>query len=228
MNDVAAEAGVARATGLPILPNGQALLDELARVAVEDADARLGTARIDEVAPEEGIARAVRALVDVGGFVRAPGSGGVRSDPHHFERRLAVPLRRLFNRVRPEECSRDISGRLTESLIQLMVGVLCPRRPSGKEDMIAAIRGLFLDGARAGGPTPNDRTDQHMRPRRGAARWMRSPMSGRGDESGQTRGRRNSERPQLSFSGLVAYLRDTATELRESGPAASAGPSYLG
>src|SRR5215207_1553439 len=66
MNDVAAAAGVARATVYRYFPNRQALLDELARAAVGDADARLAAARIDEVAPEEGIARAVRALVEVG------------------------------------------------------------------------------------------------------------------------------------------------------------------
>jgi TetR/AcrR family transcriptional regulator, mexCD-oprJ operon repressor len=65
MNDVAAAAGVARATVYRYFPNRQSLLDELARAAVSDADARLVSSRIDEVAPEEGIARAVRALVDV-------------------------------------------------------------------------------------------------------------------------------------------------------------------
>src|SRR5918998_1502382 len=66
MNDVAAAAGVARATVYRYFPNRDALLDELAQAAVRDVDARLASARIDEVAPEEGIARAVRALLDVG------------------------------------------------------------------------------------------------------------------------------------------------------------------
>ena len=66
MNDVAEAAGVARATVYRYFPNREALLDELARAAVSDVEARLASARIDEVAPEEGIARAVRALVDVG------------------------------------------------------------------------------------------------------------------------------------------------------------------
>ena len=66
MNDVAAAAGVARATVYRYFPNRQALLEELAQAAVADADARLKSARIDEVATEDGISRAVRALVDVG------------------------------------------------------------------------------------------------------------------------------------------------------------------
>src|SRR5215212_10366504 len=66
MSDVAEAAGVARATVYRYFPNREALLDELARAAVRDLDARLASARIDAVAPEEGIARAVRALLDVG------------------------------------------------------------------------------------------------------------------------------------------------------------------
>ena len=156
MNDVAAEAGVARATVYRYFPNRQALLDELARAAVDDADARLGAARIDEVAPEEGIARAVRALVDVGDPFVLLARERVRSDPHHFERRLTGPLRRLFDRGQAEGVFRaDIgSARLTESLIGLIVGVLVSTPALGKEDMVASITGLFLDGARAHSPHP--------------------------------------------------------------------------
>jgi AcrR family transcriptional regulator len=154
MNDVAAAAGVARATVYRYFPNRQALLDELARAAVADADARLEAARIDEVAPEEGIARAVRALVEVGESFVLLARERVRSDPELFERRLARPLRELFERG---QAAGDIRGditpaRLTESLIGLIVGVLMSTPPLGKEDMIATITGLFLDGARARGP----------------------------------------------------------------------------
>ena len=51
MNDVAAAAGVARATVYRYFPNRQALVDELALAAVSDADTRLTAARIDEVPP---------------------------------------------------------------------------------------------------------------------------------------------------------------------------------
>jgi TetR/AcrR family transcriptional regulator, mexCD-oprJ operon repressor len=156
MNDVAAAAGVARATVYRYFPNRQALLDELARAAVSEADEGLASARIDEVSPQEGVARAVRAFVDVGDSFVLLARERVRSDPERFERRVIQPLRQLFERgqaagdIRPDIAS----ARLTESLIGSIVGVLTSTPPLGKEDVIATITGLFLDGARARGPRP--------------------------------------------------------------------------
>ena len=154
MNDVAAAAGVARATVYRYFPNRQALVDELARAAVSDADTRLTAARIDEVPPEEGIARAVRALVEVGDFFVLLTRERARSDPERFERRVTQPVRHLFERGQAAgEIRGDISSaRLTESLMGMIVGVLVSTAPLGKEDMIATITGLFLDGARPRGP----------------------------------------------------------------------------
>jgi len=154
MNDVAAAAGVARATVYRYFPNRQALVDELARAAVSDADTRLTAARIDEVPPEEGIARAVRALVEVGDFFVLLTRERAQSDPERFERRITQPVRHLFERGQAaDEIRGDISSaRLTESLMGMIVGVLMSTAPLGKEDMIATITGLFLDGARPRGP----------------------------------------------------------------------------
>jgi TetR/AcrR family transcriptional regulator, mexCD-oprJ operon repressor len=154
MNDVAEAAGVARATVYRYFPNRETLLDELAQAAVRDVDERLASARIDEVAPEDGIARAVRALVDVGDSFVLLARERLRSDPERFERRLTQPLRRLFERGQASgDIREDItSARLTEALIGLIVGVLMSTPTLGKEDMTATTTGLFLDGARARGP----------------------------------------------------------------------------
>ena len=156
MNDVAAAAGVARATVYRYFPNRQALFDELAQAAVSDADERLASARIDEVAPDEGIARAVRALVDVGDSFVLLARQRVRSDPERFERGITRPLRQLFERGQASGDIRDDipSARLTESLMGLIAGVMMSTQPLGKEDVLATITGLFLDGARARGPRP--------------------------------------------------------------------------
>lgn len=154
MNDVAAAAGVARATVYRYFPNRQALLDDLTQAALSDAEERLASARIDEVAPEEGVARAVRALVDVGDSFVLLARQRVRADPERFDRTLIQPLSRLLERGQASgEIRDDISGaRLTESLIGSITGMLLSTRPFGREDTIATITGLFLDGARARGP----------------------------------------------------------------------------
>jgi TetR/AcrR family transcriptional repressor of mexCD-oprJ operon len=154
MNDVAAASGVARATVYRYFPNRQTLLDELARAALSDAEALLNAARIDEVAPEEGVTRAVRALVEVGDSFVLLVRERRRSDPERFERGLDQPLRRLFERGQGAgDIRADIAGaQLTEALIGMVVGVLTSTPALGKEDMIATITGLFLDGARARGP----------------------------------------------------------------------------
>jgi AcrR family transcriptional regulator len=154
MNDVAAAAGVARATIYRYFPSRETLLDELARAAIDDVGERLSSARIDAVAPEEGISRAVRALVDVGDRFVLLARRRVRSDPDGFDRRLTGPLRQLFERAQADGDIRDdiTSARMTESLIGLIVGVLTSTPPLGKEDVTAMVTGLFLDGARARGP----------------------------------------------------------------------------
>ena len=154
MNDIAAATGVARATVYRYFPNREVLLDELARVAVNDVDARLASARIEEVEPEEGIARAVRALVDVGDAFVLLARARHRPDAERFEARITGPLRRLFERGQAAGELRDdiTSGRLVESLIGLIVGLVTSTPALGREDATATVTSLFLDGARARGP----------------------------------------------------------------------------
>jgi TetR/AcrR family transcriptional regulator, mexCD-oprJ operon repressor len=154
MNDVAEAAGVARATVYRYFPNREALLDELAQTAVRDVDMRLASARIDAVPPEEGVTRAVRALVDVGNLFVVLARERSRSGGDRFERGLVDPLCQLLERGQEGGEIRDdiTAARVTESLIGLIVGMLTSAPALGREDMTATITGLFLDGARARGP----------------------------------------------------------------------------
>jgi AcrR family transcriptional regulator len=155
MNDVAAATGVARATVYRYFPNRQALLDRLAEIAVTDAGARLASARIEEVDPDEGVARAVRALVDVGDYFIALARERIRPSPEEFQEKIAGPLRRLFERAQASGNIRaDVpSSWLTESLVALVVGALSATPSLGREDAIAAITSMFLDGARSRSPS---------------------------------------------------------------------------
>lgn len=154
MNEVAEAAGVARATVYRYFPNREALLDELAQTAVRDVDMRLASARIDAVAPEEGVARAVRALVEVGNLFVVLASERRRSGADQFDGGIVEPIRQLIERGQASGDIRDdiTDARLTESLIGLLVGMLASTPVLGREDMTATITGLFLDGARARGP----------------------------------------------------------------------------
>src|ERR687887_2570762 len=64
MNEVATAAGVARATLYRYFPSRQALLDELARVAAEEAGTPPPSARGEEVPAQEAVRRAVRAVIE--------------------------------------------------------------------------------------------------------------------------------------------------------------------
>ena len=150
MNDVAAAAGVARATLYRYFPSRQALLDELARIAAAEAGSRLASARVEELAAEEGVRRAVRALIETGDAFTVVARERVRPDPEQFEERVLEPLRRLFEHAQGTgEIRGDIpSSWLTDALVGLVVSILSSRPVLGREDTIAVVSALFLDGAR--------------------------------------------------------------------------------
>ncbi|MDQ3216711.1 MAG: TetR/AcrR family transcriptional regulator [Actinomycetota bacterium] len=154
MHDVATEAGVARATLYRYFPSRQALVEEVGRLAASDAGTRLLSARLGEVSVEEGVARAVRALVEVGDLFIVLARERVRPDPEVFERSLGTPLRSLVERGQEMGSIRDDvpSSWLTESLVGLVVSVLSVRPSMGREDTIAIATSLFLEGA--SGPRP--------------------------------------------------------------------------
>jgi TetR/AcrR family transcriptional regulator, mexCD-oprJ operon repressor len=150
MSDVAAAAGVARATLYRYFPNRQALLDELASLAVADAEGRLAAARLEEVPTHEGVMRVVRALVEVGDAFIVLARERVQPDAEQFERSVGDSLRRLVERgQRNGDLRDDVPATwLSDALVSLVVSVLRSRPATGREDTIARITTLFLDGAR--------------------------------------------------------------------------------
>ena len=150
MNDVADAAGVARATVYRYFPNRQLLLDELAGLAVRSAGERLAAARIDEIPVADGITRAVRALVEVGDLFVVLAREHLRPEGEQFERHVGGPLRALVERGQAEGDIRgDIpSAWLTDALIGVVVSVVSSPLQRGREDTVAAITSVYIDGAR--------------------------------------------------------------------------------
>jgi AcrR family transcriptional regulator len=151
MSDVAAAAGVARATVYRYFPSREALLEALGRAALQDAGERLRAARLAEVPVQEGVARAVRALVTVGDRFVVLARDRARPDTGEFDARIATPLRELLARAQGHgEVRDDVPPEwLTESLFGLIVSVLAPGPSLGIDDTSEAIASVFLDGARA-------------------------------------------------------------------------------
>jgi TetR/AcrR family transcriptional regulator, mexCD-oprJ operon repressor len=152
MSDVAAAAGVGRATVYRYFPNRQAMLDELADLAVNAAGKRLAASRIDEIAIRDGVTRAVRALVDVGDLFIVLARERLRPQPKEFERQVFGPLRRLLERGQATGEVRDDvpSAWLTESLVGIVSSVLSSHPARGRDDTVAAIASLFMEGAAGG------------------------------------------------------------------------------
>ena len=150
MNDIALAAGVARATVYRYFPSRQAMLDELAELAVRDAGRRLAAARVDALETRVAVERAIRALVEVGDAIVVVAREGVRPDAQLFEDYVEAPLRRLFERGQKlGQIRADIAPEwLTDALIGVVVGVLSSSRPLGRDDAVAMTASVFLDGAR--------------------------------------------------------------------------------
>jgi TetR/AcrR family transcriptional regulator, mexCD-oprJ operon repressor len=150
LGDVAHTAGVARATVYRYFPNRQSLVDALTARAAAQAEERLAAARIHEVPTEEGVSRAVRAFVDVGDAFVVLVRERSRTEAGPFEQLVAPALRALLEGGRSGGQIRDDipPAWLVESLVGIVADVL-RHGALARDDAVAAITSVFLDGARA-------------------------------------------------------------------------------
>lgn len=148
MSDVASEAGVARATLYRYFSSRAELLDEVARVAAQEAADRLALARLDDLELRESVVRAVRALLEVGDPLVALAREGWQPQSNEFRDLVEQPLRTLVERGQASGQLRgDVPATwLTEMLLALIVSALAARPVLGREDAVAAISSLYLDG----------------------------------------------------------------------------------
>jgi TetR/AcrR family transcriptional repressor of mexCD-oprJ operon len=164
--DVAEEAGVARATVYRYYPNRSRLVEELVRRTTENIHDGLVAARIDKVSVEEGITRAVRAFVDEGDAFVVLLHERRRSAESDFDRLVLPPIRQLLEvgRVQGHIRAEIQAVVLVETLLGIAAGVL--RNSSlGRDDLVATISTVFLDGALAPPQPEVSRLDHARRAR---------------------------------------------------------------
>jgi AcrR family transcriptional regulator len=152
MADVAAGAGVSRATLYRYYPDREALLDALASHALAEAAARLADAGLERAPVEEAIERIVRALTAVGDRYAVLLREQIKADPAETDRLVAAPMRAVFARgVESGFFRQDVPA---EVLLELFGGALIAalklieRGQLGVEEASAAAASIFLDGAR--------------------------------------------------------------------------------
>jgi TetR/AcrR family transcriptional repressor of mexCD-oprJ operon len=154
MAELAAAAGVSRATLYRYYPDREALLQALASHALTAAATRLADAGLERASVGEAIERIVRALTAVGDRYAVVIRERVVSNPEEIERLITAPMRAVFERGLDSGFFRpDLN---TEVLLELFGGTLIAALKLteagllGIEEASAVAASVFLDGARAG------------------------------------------------------------------------------
>ena len=158
--DIAAAAGVGRATLYRYFPTREALLEALEAQAHEELAARITDAGLDRVPVPEALERLLRAFLAVSDcyvvLVREHelGKDHHGMDAHHkqMDSELEAPIQAVFQRGVDDGILRDDLG--TDALMELFGGIVLASlkagvpRTLGVEETAATVVSYFLDGAR--------------------------------------------------------------------------------
>jgi len=153
MTEIAAAAGLGRATLYRYFPTREALLDGLTEAAIADIIARIADAELDALPVPAALARLTRGILTAGSkYAALAQSGGKPDKSAEVERQLTEPVRGLLARGVADGTLRgDLPADL---LFELFTGLLekalyaVLRGQAGIEQASAALNSVFLDGAR--------------------------------------------------------------------------------
>jgi AcrR family transcriptional regulator len=153
MEDVAAAAGMGRASVYRYFPRRDDLLCALAEAALEDAHRRITEADLDRTPVPEALARVARAMVACGTKFAVLTHDRSHIDRDRIEALIGRPVRAVFQRGQADGTLRadvtpDMLAELFGGLMQA-AWQMTAREEFGVERASAAMTSLFLDGARA-------------------------------------------------------------------------------
>jgi AcrR family transcriptional regulator len=149
--DVAATAGVSRATLYRYYPNRDALLRALGSHALNELANRLSDAGLERATVKEAIERLARALVAVGDRYSVLVGEQCPPDEAEAERLVVAPMRAVFERgiasgILRQDLPADVLRTLFSGTILAAIK-LTQRHQLGAEEASAAAAAVFLDGA---------------------------------------------------------------------------------
>ncbi|MDX6398830.1 MAG: TetR/AcrR family transcriptional regulator, mexCD-oprJ operon repressor [Gaiellaceae bacterium] len=151
MVEIAAAAGVGRATLYRHYPTREALLAALAAQALDELAERIADAALEQATVPEGIERLARVLLTVGDRYVVLIRERVKPDEQDADQRLRKPLRALFERGARERTLRsDLSPEAQVKLFaSIITGALQAdlQRELGIEQAAATLSSFFLEGA---------------------------------------------------------------------------------
>jgi AcrR family transcriptional regulator len=152
MVEIAAAAGVGRATLYRHYPTRDALLAALAGQALDELAERVADAALEQTSVVEGIERLARVFLTVADRYVVLVRERVRPDADEAERRVGGPLRAVFERGIRESVFRPDLGAQAQLQIfsSLVTGALQAglQRELGIEEAAARLTSFYLDGAR--------------------------------------------------------------------------------
>jgi AcrR family transcriptional regulator len=155
MDDIAAAAGIGRATLYRYFPNREELLSAMAAASVRELAARIEEAGLASVPIDEGVARLARAIIGTGNkFVALSADSAKYSATYpDFDARVTEPMRALFHRgIANGSLRADLPADVQLDLFSGLIKGALDSTASGRrgvEETAAAVTSVFLRGARA-------------------------------------------------------------------------------